>query len=126
MFTKLFHQQADGSVTTNLISENLLAEQWTGTVPFNSVLEQSTDARLLRVSSKRIGDEEERRVSLGHDSVAKLAASWKSEIDKAEEERKAEIDRAEKDRKSRRRLQWISVLAAVFVGLAVIALYAVN
>ena len=36
--------------------------------------------RLLRVSTLRVGDREEQRVSLGHDSLAKFADQWEEEL----------------------------------------------
>ena len=53
-------------------------------MPFEQVLRTAGhgDWRLLRVNSLRIGGDEEERVyvSLGHDSLAKVAAGWHEEL----------------------------------------------
>lgn len=81
LYTRLFNRQADGRVTTALVAQDRLASEWTGEMPFDQFLASASEVRLLRISTFPVGDGEERRVSLGHDSLAKIAAEWQGEID---------------------------------------------
>jgi WD40 repeat protein len=93
----LFREQADKTLTTLLVSQDTLAEKWTGERDLNDVLVAACDVRLLRVDSLRIEGEEPRvYVRLGHDALARVAADWK-----AEREKRAKLE--EERRKGRRR-----------------------
>ena len=81
--TQLFIRQSDGTLTTALLPAEFLARHWTGRVPFADMLKTAGDGdwRLLRVNSLRIGSDDGERpyVSLGHDSLARVAANWYEE-----------------------------------------------
>ncbi len=78
--TQLFIRQSDGTLTTALLPADFLKNHWSGRMPFEEVLKiaGSGDWRLVRVNSLRIGsdDKEQPYVSLGHDSLARVAADW--------------------------------------------------
>jgi hypothetical protein len=89
LFTQLYLKQPDGTLTTALLPENEIRRRWTGRMEFAELLESSQSMRLLKVNTLRIGFEEERRyVSLGHDSLAKLAADWDEELSRGARLRK--------------------------------------
>jgi WD40 repeat protein len=81
LFVRLYLTQPDGTLTTALVPEADLAKDWSGSIPFATVLAAGVDRQLLRTNSLRIGEIEERRyVSLGHDALAKVAATWEREL----------------------------------------------
>src|SRR5262249_16780171 len=68
---------ADGSHTTALLSVDEMARRWRGTTPFDRVLREALDLRILQESRLQIGTpNEQRSVSLGHDALAKVVDSW--------------------------------------------------
>jgi hypothetical protein len=75
--------QVDGTLTTALVSERKLAEDYGKKegISFAEVLRRANGSRLLRTTVRR-GDEgtEERSVSLGHDALARVAFPWKQEL----------------------------------------------
>ena len=78
LFSGLFLQQADGSLVTAIVPRDNLASSWTGSTPFDQVLEGSKSFRLLRESSLQIGGDRERPyIKLGHDALARVAAAWR-------------------------------------------------
>ena len=114
LFTQLYLQQPDGTRTTALLPEDAVKNRWTGRVPFDELLESCRKLRLLKVNNLRIGMELERRyISLGHDSLAKLAAAWDEELTRSERLR----------RKLKKALAWASGAAAILVVISVVALW---
>ena len=58
-----------------------VSTHWSGRSGFDKVLAGAVGQRLLQVNSLQIGGQPERRfVSLGHDALAKIAASWDDEL----------------------------------------------
>lgn len=79
LLATLYLRQPDGGVTTALVAEDRLAGSWRGSMPLSSVLATASrsELRLLRVTTLRRGEQDERRyVSLGHDALAPIAAGW--------------------------------------------------
>ncbi len=111
LFTRLYNQQADGTLTTALLAEDKVRAQWTGRMPFDDFLRSSRDLRLLKINTLRIGMDEERpHVSLGHDALAKIAADWDEQFRQG-----AHV---------RRFLLWIGGLAVIVVGVTLLAAWA--
>jgi WD40 repeat protein len=81
VFTRLYLRQPDGTLTTDLVSEEALREHWTGRTPFAQVLQAARRQpfRLLRESWLYAGGGLKRYVSLGHDALARVAAAWDEE-----------------------------------------------
>jgi WD40 repeat protein len=81
LLTKLFIRQPDGSLTRDLQPESELAKQWRGSTPLPMLVDRAAgpDAVLLNVAYCNIGGVEGRFVSLGHDSLAPIAAQQAEE-----------------------------------------------
>jgi hypothetical protein len=111
LFSQLVNRQPDGTLTTWLMPRESLQRQWGRPTPFADLLDAAVSVRLLREDELRIeGGEPRRYVRLGHDALARVAATWKAERERAQHVRK-----------------WIvgaivaSVLALVFASLGLLA-----
>jgi hypothetical protein len=129
-FTDLYVQQADGTLTTALVARDTLAAAWTGELPFARVLERAKAARLVREDVLRIeGDRDRPYVRLGHDALAKVAATWNEELRREAQaralEERARQEREELERKARVRKTVLTVALAVAVGFGILTAYAV-
>lgn len=113
LFTKLYHEQADGSLTTEIVPEDTLEQSWTGHQPFAELVASAERMRLLRINVLTDGTSDRRYVSLGHDALAKIVAKWGAKIRAAAK---------------RRRDAWIVcgslALAMTMAGLAGLAFWA--
>lgn len=113
LFTQLYLKQPDGTLTTALLPEEEIQRRWTGRMEFALLLNASQSTRLLKVNTLQIGFEEERRyVSLGHDSLAKLAADWDTEL-----------SRGARLRKLAAAIAGVSAVAAIMALLAMWAVF---
>jgi WD40 repeat protein/tetratricopeptide (TPR) repeat protein len=103
LFAELYRRQADGTLTTDLVSEEMLRREWRGRSAFEQVLDlaRGDDFRLLRVSAVQEGDQVRDFVSLGHDALAPVARAWDEKMDRR--------------RKTLRRLLYTAA-ASLFVG----------
>jgi hypothetical protein len=89
LFTQLYLRQPDGSLTTALLPEEEVQRRWSGRMPYAELIRQAEAMRLVRINTLRIGGGAEGRyVSLGHDSMAKLAAAWDEELSRGARMRK--------------------------------------
>jgi tetratricopeptide (TPR) repeat protein len=80
LLARLTHRQSDGTLTTELLREDLLAADWRGSTPFSEIVRRADGLRLLRLSTRRLDDgREERFISLGHDALARVADIWREE-----------------------------------------------
>lgn len=114
LLTGLYLSQPDGALTTALMPADELARQWRGRIPFGEMLQTgaSGEWRLLRVTSLRLGGDEERRyVSLGHDALAQVAEEWDYDF-----------KRGARLRRLVAAVVGTAVIAVVMTGLAVWAL----
>ncbi len=109
----LYRPQPDGTLTTDLVPEQVLAGRWSGRAPFAEMLGRASGGewRLLRVTQRRVGSEVRTDVSLGHDALAKVAADWD-----------AEATRWRRARKLLTAVAGVSVLALTFAWLGLVAL----
>ncbi len=75
--------QVDGTLTTALVSEKKLTEDYGKLegISFADLLGRADNSRLLRTTVRQ-GDDgaEERSLSLGHDALARVAFPWKQEL----------------------------------------------
>lgn len=78
---RLVLEQADGTYTTAIVEEPILAKQWRGKTPFADVLHKAAqpEYRLLKRGQLRDNVERLEYVSLGHDALAKVAQVWMQE-----------------------------------------------
>ena len=110
LLTGLTLRQGDGTLTTDVCREDSLLRAWGGRTPFDRVLSQACELRLLRTTTRRLdGIHEERLVSLGHDALAKVAEPWRHEL----EQRAERI----KWRKQAALVTAAAVMALAFVGV---------
>ena len=115
--TLLYCRQPDGSLTTALVPEASLAENWHGHIPFDQMLRSAASMRFFRISTLQIGDKQEGRyVSLGHDALAKLVFEWENELTRRERFRKA----------LKKGLAWASAALSILVFLGSLALWRKN
>jgi len=107
LFSQLYNRQPDGTLTTWLMPRESLQRQWDRPTPFADLLAAARSVRLLREDELRIeGGEPRRYVRLGHDALAKVAATWQAE--------REEKERSEQER-SRRRKQYRRLLIGSLV-----------
>jgi WD40 repeat protein len=106
LLANLYVQQPDGTLTTAIVPESDLAKDWHGATSFDNMLAIAAKPayRLLKIGQLRSGDSSPTAyVSLGHDSLAKVAQRWK-----------------QKERE-RKRKQWEA--AGAIAALSVIAFF---
>jgi WD40 repeat protein len=83
IYTRLYSQQADGTLSTWPAPRADLEKAWYGSRPFDEVVAAARDVRLLREDNMRIeGEEPQAYVRLGHDALAEVAAAWRAEREK--------------------------------------------
>jgi hypothetical protein len=77
LVARLHVRQPGGSLTTALVPAADLAREWTGKAPFEDVVRAARRVGLLRECTLPTADGGGRRcLSLGHDSLARVAAEW--------------------------------------------------
>src|SRR5262249_5209048 len=78
LVARLCLRQPDGTLGTDLLSERVLADQWQGPTSAREVLDRAADddAGLLRLEVLAPGGQERSLVSLGHDALAPVAATF--------------------------------------------------
>ena len=114
LFSQLYNRQPDGTLTTWLMPRATLEGQWGRPTPFADLLEAAKSFRMLREDELRIeGGEPRRYIRLGHDALAKVAASWKAEL---EENQRLEEERRKRLRQ-RRRLAGVAAFSLILAGL---------
>ena len=112
LLTHLTLRQVDGTLTTGLIHENDLRNLWDGQAAFDTLLPRACDLRLFRTTTRPLDEgSDERLVSLGHDALAKVALPWKLDLERRAERRKWRI-----------RGVIATAAAAIFAGLALLAM----
>ena len=119
IYTRLYSHQVDGTLTTWLASRAKLETDWSGSKSFGEVIDAASRVRLLREDNLRVeGEGTQAYVRLGHDALAKVAATWRAEREKQEQLRH--------ERKRRRFLIGslvVSTLLAVIFAMGGLKIY---
>jgi hypothetical protein len=77
LLARMYVRQPGGSLTTALVPVADVAREWTGKAPFEEVVRVARRIGLLRDGTFPTADGGGRRcLSLGHDSLARVAAEW--------------------------------------------------
>jgi WD40 repeat protein len=94
LLQRLCVRESGGTLVRDLVPETVLAQEWRGLTPLETVIDGATDdeVRLLEVTWMPYQGEETRFVSLAHDALLPVAAGWAREAEQRSHTQKRVVD----------------------------------